>query len=84
MINATSLGMVAGTLTTLAFLPQVIRTWKRRSAADFSFLMLAVFVSGVGLWLIYGWLMGDLPLVITNLVTFALAAAILAMKLRFG
>lgn len=84
MINATSLGMVAGTLTTLAFLPQVIRTWKRRSAADFSFLMLAVFVSGVGLWLIYGWLMSDLPLVITNLVTFALAAAILAMKLRFG
>lgn len=84
MINATSLGMVAGTLTTLAFLPQVIRTWKRRSAADFSFLMLTVFVSGVGLWLIYGWLMDDLPLVITNLVTFALAAAILAMKLRFG
>lgn len=84
MISATSLGMVAGTLTTFAFLPQVIRTWKRRSAADFSFLMLAVFVSGVGLWLIYGWLMGDLPLVITNLVTFALAAAILAMKLRFG
>ncbi len=84
MISATSLGMVAGTLTTFAFLPQVIRTWKRRSAADFSFLMLAVFVSGVGLWLIYGWLMSDLPLVITNLVTFALAAAILAMKLRFG
>lgn len=84
MISATSLGMIAGTLTTFAFLPQVIRTWKRRSAADFSFLMLAVFVSGVGLWLIYGWLMGDLPLVITNLVTFALAAAILAMKLRFG
>lgn len=76
--------MVAGTLTTLAFLPQVIRTWKRRSAADFSFLMLVVFVSGVGLWLIYGWLMGDVPLVITNLVTFALAAAILAMKVRFG
>lgn len=84
MISATSLGMVAGTLTTFAFLPQVIRTWKRRSAADFSFLMLTVFVSGVGLWLIYGWLMDDLPLVITNLVTFALAAAILAMKLRFG
>lgn len=84
MINATSLGMVAGTLTTFAFLPQVIRTWKRRSAADFSFLMLAVFVIGVGLWLIYGWLMSDLPLVITNLVTFALAAAILVMKLRFG
>lgn len=84
MNNMTTLGLIAGTLTTVAFLPQVIRTWKRRSAADLSFPMLAVFTGGVGLWLAYGWLMGDLPLVITNVVTFVLAGAILAMKLRFG
>lgn len=82
--TVTWLGLLAGTLTTLAFLPQVLRTWRRRSAADLSFSMLAVFVGGVSLWLAYGWLMDDLPLMIANGVTLALAGTILILKLRFG
>ena len=81
---ATVLGLVAGLLTTVAFLPQVVRVWRRRSAADLSFPMLAIFCSGVALWLYYGLLVSDLPMIATNTVTLVLAGMLVIMKLRFG
>jgi MtN3 and saliva related transmembrane protein len=79
-----TLGMVAGLLTTTAFVPQALKTWRTRSAGDFSLPMLLMFVTGVGLWLAYGLMKGAMPVVLANLATFVLACFILAVKLRRG
>ncbi len=79
----TVIGLLAGTFTTISFLPQVIKTWKTRSTRDVSLGMFSLFCTGVFLWLIYGILVGDLPIIITNIVTFVLAATILWFKLKY-
>ena len=79
----TILGLVAGTLTTLSFLPQVIKAWKSRSTRDISLGMFAMFCTGVFLWIVYGFLVGDIPVLVANTVTFLLAATILVLKLRY-
>ena len=78
------LGLMAGFLTTAAFIPQVVRTWRTRSAEDLSLAMFAVFVLGVSLWLVYGFVRGDLAMIAANAVTLVLAGAILVFKLRYG
>jgi MtN3 and saliva related transmembrane protein len=80
---ADALGLFAGALTTLAFVPQVIRVWRTRSARDLSLASFAIFTAGVALWLVYGLLIGALPVIVANAVTLVLAGAILAMKVRF-
>jgi MtN3 and saliva related transmembrane protein len=80
----TLIGMIAGLLTTIAFVPQVLQIYRSRSARDISLGMYAIFVSGVLLWLIYGCMIGALPVIVANGVTLLLAAAILIGKLRFG
>ncbi|HLT81590.1 MAG TPA: SemiSWEET transporter [Cyclobacteriaceae bacterium] len=77
------LGLVAGALTTIAFLPQVIKTWKSRSAKDLSLSMFSIFTLGVGLWLIYGILDNNVPVIAANLITLMLAATLLVFKFRF-
>ena len=79
----TLLGLVAATLTTLAFLPQVIKTWRTRSARDISLWMFLMLVAGICLWLTYGILIADIPLIAANVVTLALALVILVFKLRY-
>ncbi len=79
----TVIGLLAGTFTTISFLPQVIKTWKTRSTRDVSLGMFSLFCIGVFLWLVYGILVGDLPIIITNIVTFLLAATILWFKLKY-
>ncbi len=79
-----TMGLVAGGLTTVSFVPQVLKTWRTRSAGDFSLPMLLLFVAGVGLWLAYGLMAQAWPVVYANAVTFALAAYILVMKLKHG
>lgn len=83
MTTITLLGLVAGTFTTLAFLPQVIRVWRRRSASDLSFLTLAVFVSGVALWVVYAWQISDIPMLLANAVTLVLTATLCGFKIYF-
>ena len=80
----TLIGLAAGTCTTLAFLPQALKAWRTRSTRDISLSMFLVLVAGVGLWLAYGLILGDLPLVAANGVTLVLAGSILVLKLRHG
>lgn len=80
----TTIGLTAATCTTVSFLPQVIKAWRTRSTHDISAGMFALLVAGNGLWLLYGALIADLPLVVANLITLILVAAILALKLRYG
>jgi MtN3 and saliva related transmembrane protein len=79
----TVLGLVAGTLTTASFLPQVIKTWKSKSAKDFSFGMLITFSLGVFLWLVYGIGKNELPIILPNLVTLSLNCIIILLKLKY-
>ena len=80
----TMLGLAAGFCTTVSFIPQVIRTWRTRSAEDLSLGMFAIFVFGVGLWLLYGLVRQDLAMTAANVVTLGLAGSILYFKLRYG
>jgi MtN3 and saliva related transmembrane protein len=84
MSALTLLGLAAGFCTTFAFVPQVIRAWRTRSTKDISLGMLLVAITGVALWLIYGIIKKDVPLIAANVVTLLLAAAILCLKLRHG
>ena len=77
------LGLLAGGLTTAAFVPQVLHVWRSRSTRDISLGMYLIFISGIVLWLLYGLESGDLPISIANAITLLLASAILVMKLVF-
>nr|WP_202950669.1 SemiSWEET transporter [Pseudanabaena sp. PCC 6802] len=79
----TTLGLVAGVLTTLAYLPQVIKTWKSKSAQDLSWSMLIVLCIGIVLWLVYGFSIQDIPIIAANVVTLILASIILALKIKY-
>ena len=80
----TALGLLAGSLTTIAFLPQVIRTWRTRSTADISLVMFLILCTGIALWLVYGLVRGDWPVIIANGFILVLASTILFFKLRHG
>jgi MtN3 and saliva related transmembrane protein len=83
-MNSTQLlGLLAGALTTAAFLPQVLKTWKSRSAKDLSLGMFSLFCAGVFLWLVYGIIVKDVPVIAANFVTLMLASTLLFFKLRF-
>jgi MtN3 and saliva related transmembrane protein len=83
MNHSELIGYLAATLTTISFIPQVLHTWRLRSAHGISLGMYAIFTSGVVLWLVYGLLLGAWPLIIANAATLVLALFILAMKVRF-
>jgi len=84
MNGVTILGLAAACCTTLAYLPQVIKAWRTRSTQDISLGMFSLMVCGLLLWLAYGLLLHDVPLIASNLVTFIFAATILYFKLRNG
>ncbi|MTJ08910.1 MULTISPECIES: SemiSWEET transporter [unclassified Anabaena] len=79
----TILGLVAGALTTVAFLPQMFQTWRTKSAKDVSYVMLIIFMSGLFLWLIYGIILGALPIIIANAMTLFFNLIILWLKIRY-
>lgn len=77
------LGLVAAGLTTVAFIPQVHKTWKTKSAKDLSLGMYLIFTSGVVLWLIYGILREDIPIIAANAVTLSLTLVLLYFKIFY-
>ena len=79
-----SLGIIAGTLTTIAFIPQLFKTWKTKSANDVSYGMFLLFSLGVVLWGVYGWEIHAMPVLLANIVTFLLAISILLLKVIFS
>lgn len=81
--QANWLGLIAGMLTTLSFVPQVWHTWKTRSAKDLSLGMLSIFTLGITLWLVYGIWMQAPPLILSNIITLVLAGILLGFKLYF-
>ena len=77
-----TIGYCAAFLTTIAFLPQAIQSWRSRDLTSISLGMYSLFTVGVGLWLIYGLIIEKWPLILANALTFTLALSILLLKLR--
>lgn len=82
MIALDVLGLVAGTLTTAAFMPQVIKIYRTRQTRDLSLGMFLIFSCGLILWTIYGLFTSSLPIILANFVTLMLATYIITMKIR--
>ncbi|MBS7538080.1 SemiSWEET family sugar transporter [Ancylobacter lacus] len=78
------IGAAAAVLTTLCWLPQALKVLRSRETRDLSLVAYLAFAAGVGLWLVYGLLIGSLPVILANAVTFVLLLGILSLKLRYG
>ena len=77
------LGLLAGTLTTFAFVPQVIKTWRTKSAGDLSVGTMSMICTGVLLWLVYGLFVGDIPVIASNAVTLVLVSGTFVLILVY-
>jgi MtN3 and saliva related transmembrane protein len=77
-------GMCAAALTTLSFVPQVWRTYKRKSAGDLSWGYLLAFTTGVALWLWYGLQIKSMPIILANAVALVLLMGLVGLKVRYG
>lgn len=82
-MNPTTLGLVAGTLTSIAAIPQLVKTLRTRHARDISIWQPLLLAIGVALWLIYGILIHDTPLVLANIIPLACNVMLTILKLRY-
>ena len=78
------LGYTASTLTTVAFVPQALKTIRSRDTRGISLAMYVVFTTGIVFWFGYGLVLGSWPMIVSSAITFVLAATILVLKLRHG
>jgi MtN3 and saliva related transmembrane protein len=83
-MNPEWLGYIAAVLTSSSFIPQAVMTIRTRDTRGISLAMYVIFTVGVALWLAYGLYLNSWPMILANTVTLALAATVLALKLRFG
>jgi MtN3 and saliva related transmembrane protein len=84
MASIELVGYLAATLTTAAFLPQVLQVWQSKSTKDLALPTLLSFIAGVSMWLIYGLLLNSAPVIAANAVTLVLNLVILRFKLKYG
>lgn len=78
------LGFIAASLTTAAFVPQVLKIWQTQSTKDLSLPTLLTFIAGIAMWLIYGLFVHSTPIIVANVVTLILNLVILQFKLKYG
>ncbi len=79
----TLIGLLAGSLTTIAFIPQLVKVWRTQSTHDISLWMFGIFCVGVVLWLVYGILIESLPVILANALTVLFSGLILVLKIKF-
>jgi len=77
------IGILAGTLCTVSFVPQVVKIYRSKDAKSLSLWTFSIFLSGVFLWLIYGILIRELPIIIANFATLILVLLVMLMKIRY-
>ena len=83
-INIEFFGYFAAILTTVAFLPQLIKTLKTKKADDVSLVTLIMFICGVGSWIVYGFKISSFPILIANIITFILNLFIIISKIYYA
>jgi MtN3 and saliva related transmembrane protein len=84
MANMEWAGYLAAVMTTLAFVPQAVKTIRTRDTRSISLGMYVVFTIGIAFWLVYGIALHSTPMILSNIVTFLLSATILGLKLKHG
>jgi MtN3 and saliva related transmembrane protein len=83
MENIEILGLVAATITTAGFVPQVLKIWKDKSTKDISLNMYLLLTLGLFLWFIYGIAIESLPVILSNGITLILVLSIIGLKLKY-
>jgi MtN3 and saliva related transmembrane protein len=83
-VTPTTIGLIAGTLTSIASIPQVIKTLQTRHVRDISVWQPLLLAFGVALWLIYGILIGDVPLILANITPLICNVVLTGMKIRYS
>ena len=83
-LNVEIFGYFAAISTTLAFLPQLLKTLRTKKAEDVSIVTLIMFITGVGSWIIYGYKISSIPILLANIITFILNSLILIFKVIFS
>ena len=78
------LGYTAGFITSLTFLPQVIKTWKEKSARDISLMMFIIAALNESLWIVYGILLNNMVIILTNVTVLTMALIMIFFKLRYN
>jgi MtN3 and saliva related transmembrane protein len=81
--NIDIIGIIAGTLTTVSFIPQIIKIYRTKHARDISLAMYVVFTAGVSFWLVYGILLAKLPIILANGIALFFSAMIIAAKIAW-
>ena len=76
-------GFLAALLTTIAFLPQLYKTWQTKTADDVSLVMLILFITGLVCWIIYGFKINSIPILVANIITFIFNFSILVLKISY-
>jgi MtN3 and saliva related transmembrane protein len=84
MANMEWAGYLAAVMTTLAFVPQAVKTIRTKDTRSISLGMYVVFTAGIAMWLVYGIALDSMPMILANIVTFLLSATILGLKLKHG
>ena len=74
-------GYAAAVLTTVAFVPQALKSWQTRDLSGVSLPMYSLFTAGVAMWFVYGVMLGSWPIIIANAITIILASIVLTLKL---
>jgi MtN3 and saliva related transmembrane protein len=78
------LGYAAGAITSLTFLPQVIKTWKEKSAKDVSLMMFIIAAVNEVMWIVYGALLNNWVIILTNAIVLAMSLTMIFLKLRYS
>jgi len=79
----TILGLIAATFTTVAFIPQAVKIIRTKHTKDISIVMYSMLIVGIILWLLYGIMIKELPIILTNSVTLIFTSIILVLKLKY-
>jgi MtN3 and saliva related transmembrane protein len=77
------IGIIAGVLTATSMLPQVIKVFKEKKAEDISLLMLIVLLSGIALWIVYGIMRNDFPIIATNAFSLLVNLVLIVLRIRY-
>lgn len=83
-MNPQVIGFIAATCTTISFLPQVVKSWKTRETKDLSLPMCALLTAGIAMWLVYGILRSDPPVIIANIISGLFTGSLLFLKIKYG
>lgn len=84
MASVDFLGVIAAVLVNVSFIPQFIKSWKTKKTGDISLVMYVVYTAGILLWLIYGSIIKNIPIILSNGVGLILILSVLYLKIRYG